>query len=422
MVYKHKIWEKINNDVYQKALEISDINNGNTDAYWTVYCHIIPSSITNYDYDKYYVGQCGQKCECRWKHDGIGYKTQAFYKAIQKYGWNNIEHVILIDNLLSEQADWLEIELIKQLDSIRHGYNRSQGGKNGNGNKRKIAQYNLDGKLINVFESVKEAAVANGFEKYSVLYSPSHYHLGYLWYKFDGKPLQQVEPYTPRQNNFRYINRYTLKGEYIDSWPVTYAQKEFGYSVIRCCSGRYPGYGYQFRYADDKTPVHPVDNLIYQYSIDGEFIKTFYSLDDVRKELKLGENINRYHLHRNDACLERNVAFGYRWTKSYYEKLPPLRTYKSKGRPIVQIDIKTNNPIEIYSDAKSFPQGNGHIADVCRGERQSAFGYYWKYLDHVDYSFFSNNNILLQKYYSYMEDLDFRKSHVKHISKKEDGI
>ena len=97
---------------------------------WSVYVHIIPKSITKYDFDKYYVGITSRKPEIRWKN-GYGYYTQSyFYNAIKKYGWNNIEHYIIAENATQEEACKLEAILIKKLESNnkKYGYNLTNGG------------------------------------------------------------------------------------------------------------------------------------------------------------------------------------------------------------------------------------------------------------------------------------------------------
>lgn len=65
---------------------------------WVIYCHI------NKVNGKRYIGQTKLKLEERWKN-GEGYKgCSLFYKAIQKYGWDNFEHIILEDNISSQEA------------------------------------------------------------------------------------------------------------------------------------------------------------------------------------------------------------------------------------------------------------------------------------------------------------------------------
>ena len=52
------------------------------------------------------------------------------WKAIDKYGWDNIEHIVLFENLSEKDAKDKEKELIKQYNSnnINFGYNLTIGG------------------------------------------------------------------------------------------------------------------------------------------------------------------------------------------------------------------------------------------------------------------------------------------------------
>ena len=90
---------------------------------YKVYIHKFPNN-------KVYIGITKANVNRRWKN-GTGYKTQSLmWKAIQKYGWGNIEHQILYDNLTSEEAKEKEKELIKQYKSndSNYGYNITNGG------------------------------------------------------------------------------------------------------------------------------------------------------------------------------------------------------------------------------------------------------------------------------------------------------
>ena len=95
---------------------------------YIVYMHICPNS-------KKYIGITKQSPEKRWKK-GEGYKTQnLFYRAIKKYKWENIKHIILFKNLSYEIACKKEIEYIKKYktNNYNFGYNVSSGGKGNNG-------------------------------------------------------------------------------------------------------------------------------------------------------------------------------------------------------------------------------------------------------------------------------------------------
>lgn len=93
----------------------------NNDLY-TVYKHTSPSG-------KVYIGMTSMNPEKRWSN-GYGYRTQVFYHAIKKYGWNNIKHEILFERLTKEEAEQKEIELIAYYKSNQkeHGYNVDNGG------------------------------------------------------------------------------------------------------------------------------------------------------------------------------------------------------------------------------------------------------------------------------------------------------
>ena len=80
---------------------------------WTVYVHVVPKEIRSSPdkddyYDKYYVGITSRGGKNRWLN-GRGYINQGFYNTIKKYGWNNIKHIIIIENISLQYASYLEI-------------------------------------------------------------------------------------------------------------------------------------------------------------------------------------------------------------------------------------------------------------------------------------------------------------------------
>ena len=104
-------------------LEVICMTNNN----YIVYMHTSPNN-------KKYIGITSQKPERRWRKNGEGYKSHVyFWKAIQKYGWDNFEHDILYTNLTKKEAEQKEVELIAHYNSnnVDFGYNMSIGGESG---------------------------------------------------------------------------------------------------------------------------------------------------------------------------------------------------------------------------------------------------------------------------------------------------
>ena len=93
---------------------------------YTVYMHITPNG-------KRYIGITSRKPEYSW-NSGKGYKpNKHFFNAILKYGWDNIEHIIVAENLSKEDAFAMEKELIAKYDTTnqQNGFNHSIGGEGG---------------------------------------------------------------------------------------------------------------------------------------------------------------------------------------------------------------------------------------------------------------------------------------------------
>lgn len=95
---------------------------------YIVYVHIAPN-------EKLYIGITRKGTKQRWRNSGIGYKSQQlFWRAIQKYGWNNFKHIVLLENLSKDVACECEKYLISKYKSnnSKFGYNIYIGGNEGN--------------------------------------------------------------------------------------------------------------------------------------------------------------------------------------------------------------------------------------------------------------------------------------------------
>lgn len=80
---------------------------------------------------KIYVGLTSQDVEQRW-HGGNHYEHNAYFSsAIEKYGWDGFEHIVLLTGLTHDEAIQKEREYIALYHSNEHdyGYNLTPGGE-----------------------------------------------------------------------------------------------------------------------------------------------------------------------------------------------------------------------------------------------------------------------------------------------------
>lgn len=104
--------------------EIKHFDECDSDIY-KLYVHIVHDGC-----DKYYVGVTKKTLGARWGR-GKYYKLSRLHTAIDAYGWDNIDHVVLAHHLTEEHAHTFEKKLIAVLHSAdeRYGYNIALGGK-----------------------------------------------------------------------------------------------------------------------------------------------------------------------------------------------------------------------------------------------------------------------------------------------------
>ena len=97
---------------------------------WIVYKHTSPSG-------KVYIGITSNSPEKRWNHGRNYSGNQYFTNAILKYGWNNFKHEIVASNLSVDEAKAMETSLIKLYKDKKISYNISAGG---DGNSKPVSK------------------------------------------------------------------------------------------------------------------------------------------------------------------------------------------------------------------------------------------------------------------------------------------
>ncbi len=107
-----------------EVIEVQQDTQVDDEKKWCVYIHTAPNG-------KKYVGITSLSVHTRWHKNGTGYKKQQyFWRAIQKYGWENFSHEIILENITFDEACEAEQYFIKyyKTNNQNFGYNATEGG------------------------------------------------------------------------------------------------------------------------------------------------------------------------------------------------------------------------------------------------------------------------------------------------------
>ena len=313
---------------------------------YIVYCHITPNG-------KKYIGITSIGMHKRFAN-GKGYRTQkVFYRAIQKYGWENIRHIVLLDNLDRESAKQCEkyyIALYKtncnRYNNPSFGYNMTDGGDTGTvglhlseehkqklreiNKKRRtpISYFDLNGNYIGTANTYNEAQIITGIPKENILKAVKGRIKscgGYQFRYFIKEDVKNgIDRYKINKNHFTKYNvpvyQYSLDGIFIRCFRnPRIAEKETGFKsghIIECAKGIYNvSYGFVWSFEKHKTidkrnncPTYP--KSVCQYDIEGNYLNTFYSISDACKAIEKPNG--RWNITKALKG-ERKIAYGYKW-------------------------------------------------------------------------------------------------------------
>ena len=265
--------------------------------------HVSPSN-------KRYIGITSQNPPSkRWGTDGICYKGQPFYNAIQKYGWDNFEHLILYESLTEKQACKIEMELIEAFDTCdaEYGYNATIGGQGSNGHKMSDEGKERLRKLFTGRKLTDEwrLKIIEGLKNR------------------DPEIYKRVAEKTSGANSkqSKKVDVYDIDGNFIETYTGIHdVSRKYNLdykNVSACCRGEQKSVkGYRIIYHGEKLPpLREPSNLraVDRYDLNGNYIDTYESIAEAAKKLGLGKTRS----HISDCCKgKRNNCGGFIWKYS----------------------------------------------------------------------------------------------------------
>lgn len=302
--------------------------------------HISPSQ-------KRYIGITSIKpVTARWAN-GKGYSHNKYFaRAIDKYGWNNFNHIIVFKDICEKDAKRIEVQLIAKYNSNNplYGYNITAGGDGCVGVKqtrqhvemrnriisKPVYQFDAEYNFIREIKSIREAGRFLEKSKSPIQACCAGTLLsayGYVWrYKSDVQnPYDKNSIWKPSN---KYCNRPVymidiLTREYLLFNCVTDIREKLDINIsyiYRCCKERTHTYkGNIFVYADEVDDIDSfvrdgtnfrIGNrrLIEQFDADGHFIHRYGSISSAASSLGL----NRKQIA--SACKNDTASYaGFIW-------------------------------------------------------------------------------------------------------------
>lgn len=256
-------------------------------------------------------------------------KGQGFIAAVAKYGYENFKRETLFSYpdtkegrkaAYDKEAEIVTWEFIRRPDT----YNLVLGGEGSHQgvNSSQVAQYDLDGNFIGVWNSIKEAA-DNGVAKASTISGCCQrktYANQWQWRYFDGCT-DNIAKVTPRK---RPLFQYDLQGNYIATYSgIPEASAATGVDptlISNCCTGNQGQAGnYFWTYKKEFTYVpSKLQKAVACYDKAGNFIESFDSMKDAA---------NAYHVRdytpiSNCVRGKQKYCAGVRWRYFYGDKSP----------------------------------------------------------------------------------------------------
>lgn len=313
---------------------------------YCVYKHTTPNG-------KVYVGITRRDVEKRWLQ-GRGYKyNHHFTNAIKRYGWDNIKHEVIADKLSEADAKNMERFFIQmyKANNPKYGYNKTFGGDDVSHFEKSVLQYDLDGKLIKRYDSLTEAAKITNTQisRISDCTKGNRFSThGFIWILEDDEQGKEKlkraisEKRHPSamcggaNHQARAIEQYSLDGEYIRTYKSAQTAADIlkiDYSSIKSC-------------ASDKEPRHITS---------GGYI--WIHKDEQNKEKIIKARIDRLN---NPPKIERPKS------------RKKVSQFTMEGEHIRDFDS--------IGEAKQYLNTKANIGAVCRGKRKSACGFVWKYI------------------------------------------
>lgn len=309
---------------------------------------------------------------------------EPFQFAVKKYGPKNFRRITLAECNTRQEALWLESILVNDRFLSRNDvYNITRGGGDPPRLTAAVYQYDLNGNFIAEFESLAEASSINGVDATAISNAMLYKTVSAksFWAEYLTSKLNITEYDNTTQE--RKIYSYSSSGEPLKEYNcIMDAVREFDTSlgvIQRAIKSQTKVHDCYFSFEKlesfkKKITQRHYNDPIHQYSLEGEYIKTFNSIGDVVKSL------GTVYRGISTSIITQSTCGGFQWSWDKVDRMPNKAVYRSQARKVGQYTLD-GELVKIYSTVRECRKDFGNVSRVLKGLVKSCKGYTFKYIE-----------------------------------------
>ena len=310
-----------------------------------------------------------------------------FQRAVNKYGPDSFKRITLKTFKNEQEAYNFEKQIVdSDFLNRKDVYNMALGGIGGDrGHMAKtIYQYDINGFFVNEYKSCAEASRETKI-CYSSIKSAKKGNWptgGFYWldYKIDKINFDEYKIANTEKIVYQYNNLGEYECKYKSVSEAGLNNNSTSSLISRSIKSGYMVNNKYFSFENKKNysiaKSEYIKNLpVHQYSLSGEYIKSFNNKAEAVKEIKI-KNLNI------GAAIKLNhSAGGFQWS---YEQLDKMNDISNKNyykpRKVGQYDMK-GVLVKIYDSVSKCKKDFSSCDHVLSGARKQCKGYTFKYED-----------------------------------------
>lgn len=309
-----------------------------------------------------------------------------FHHAIVKYGQENFKRETLFvfnteDEAYNKEAEIVDLDFINRNDT----YNVALGGKCRPKPFKPVYMFDYEGNLIQEFSSALEGAKTfDGV--HTCIYTAikiKHSVYGKLW-SYENKI--NVNEYTFKIYNHYYL--YDSNGFFYTDFDTQKECVEFLNTNVGNLSRavkskiKIAGFFICTEYYDKiQIVVTKLSGKLNRYTLDGQYIDSFKTVKEAKEKLGLNLTSISQAIKLNRQCN------GYRWTRTDNPSpIIEVPENPSAKRPVYQLD-KQGNIIKEFESVSEAEKVYSGVRSVLKGSSNQAHGYKFAYKDEFKTNF-----------------------------------